>query len=117
MSNHCPCTVLIARNAAETTDHVRGNLADALPVHNPVRGCRRGAIDPRWDHLARRRGEAFCPRSEALDRRHHLVFDLYEEGKLSLDEYLDRVVFFEDRPFSRKGFRAFMLASPWRVRG
>ncbi|MGO8745115.1 MAG: HAD family hydrolase [Thermoguttaceae bacterium] len=64
-----------------------------------------------WDHLARQRAARhFALDQEALDRRHHLVFDLYEEGKLSLDEYLDRVVFFEDRPFSRKGFRAFMLS-------
>ena len=28
-----------------------------------------------------------------MDERHHLTFDTYEEGKLSLDEYLNRVVF------------------------
>jgi nucleotide-binding universal stress UspA family protein len=39
----------------------------------------------------------FALDQEALDRRHHLVFSLYEEGKLSLDEYLNRAVFYEDR--------------------
>lgn len=42
--------------------------------------------------------------------RHHIVFAVYEEGKLSLDEYLDRTVFFEERPFTRDQFREFMFA-------
>jgi putative hydrolase of the HAD superfamily len=33
--------------------------------------------------------------------RHHLTFDTYEEGKLTLDEYLGRVVFYRKRPFTR----------------
>jgi len=32
-----------------------------------------------------------------LEDRHHLTFDTYEEGKLTLEEYLDRVVFYEER--------------------
>ncbi len=43
-----------------------------------------------------------------MDERHHLAFDTFEEGKLSLDEYLDRVIFWEKRPFSREEFKAFM---------
>jgi putative hydrolase of the HAD superfamily len=31
-------------------------------------------------------------------------------GKLSLDEYLTRVVFCSERPFSREAFKTFMLA-------
>jgi putative hydrolase of the HAD superfamily len=45
-----------------------------------------------------------------MDERHHLTFDTYEEGKLSLDEYLNRVVFYQERPFSREEFKAFMYA-------
>ncbi|MCC6568519.1 MAG: HAD-IA family hydrolase, partial [Anaerolineales bacterium] len=45
-----------------------------------------------------------------VDERHHLTFDTYEEGKLSLDEYLNRVVFYEKRPFSREEFKSFMFA-------
>lgn len=44
-----------------------------------------------------------------MDERHHLTFDTYEEGKLSLDEYLNRVVFNQPRPFSRDEFKAFMF--------
>lgn len=45
-----------------------------------------------------------------MDERHHLTFDIYEEGKLSLDEYLNRVVFYQERSFSREEFKAFMYA-------
>ena len=47
---------------------------------------------------------------EETDERHHLTFDTYEEGKLSLDEYLNRVVFYEQRSFSREEFKQFMYA-------
>ena len=39
-----------------------------------------------------------------------MTFGTYEEGKLSLDQYLNRVVFFKDRPFTREDFKAFMFA-------
>ena len=42
--------------------------------------------------------------------RHHLTFDTYEEGKLTLEEYLGRVVFYQKRPFTRAQFRRFMFA-------
>ncbi|HSN24545.1 MAG TPA: HAD-IA family hydrolase, partial [Methylomicrobium sp.] len=45
-----------------------------------------------------------------MDERHHLTFDTYEVGKLTLDEYLNRVVFYQERPFSREEFKAFMYA-------
>ncbi len=46
---------------------------------------------------------------EDMDERHHLTFDTYEEGKLSLDEYLDRVIFHCERSFSRDKFKRFMF--------
>lgn len=64
-----------------------------------------------WDRKMRRlAAETFAIDFEEMDERHHLVFDTYEEGKLSLDEYLDRVVFYEERPFTRDHFRTFMFA-------
>ena len=53
----------------------------------------------------RRRRETGCRSNE----RHHLTFDTYEEGKLSLDEYLDRIVFYRERAFSRNDFKSFMF--------
>lgn len=50
-----------------------------------------------------------------VDHRHHLTFDTYEIGKLSLDDYLDRIVFYEPRDFSKDDFKAFMfgLSEPY----
>lgn len=45
-----------------------------------------------------------------LDERHHLSFDTYEEGKLSLDEYLMQTVFYEPRSFSKEDFINFMYS-------
>ena len=45
-----------------------------------------------------------------MDERHHLTFDTYEEGKLRLDEYLHRVVFYQERSFSVEEFKTFMYA-------
>ncbi|WP_243362158.1 HAD family hydrolase [Fundidesulfovibrio terrae] len=64
-----------------------------------------------WDREARKRAARhFGLDHEAMDERHHLTFDTYEVGKLSLDGYLERVVFHRDRPFTPSEFRAFMFA-------
>jgi putative hydrolase of the HAD superfamily len=64
-----------------------------------------------WDHLARRRAAtAFQLDRPEMEARHRLVFEVYEQGKLSLDEYLDAVVFHEARAFSRAQFRRFMFS-------
>ena len=64
-----------------------------------------------WDHNARKRAAAsFRLDLAEMDDRHHLTFDTYEEGKLTLEEYLVRVVFYKKRPFTRAQFRQFMFA-------
>jgi len=64
-----------------------------------------------WDHGIRTlASEKFGLDYKEMDERHHLTFDTYEEGKLSLDEYLKRVVFYERRSFSQEEFKAFMYA-------
>jgi putative hydrolase of the HAD superfamily len=64
-----------------------------------------------WDHHARKRAAAhFKLELAELEGRHHLTFDTYEEGKLTLEEYLGRVVFYQKRPFTRAQFRRFMFA-------
>lgn len=63
-----------------------------------------------WDRVARHKAaDTFHLDYEEMDERHHLTFDTYEEGKLSLDEYLDRVIFYEKRSFKREAFKAFMF--------
>lgn len=63
-----------------------------------------------WDHNARiLAAKEFQLDYAQLDERHHLTFDKYETGRLTLDEYLDRVVFFQQRSFSRRDFQEFMM--------
>jgi putative hydrolase of the HAD superfamily len=64
-----------------------------------------------WDHHARKRAATnFKLDLAEMEDRHHLTFDTYEEGKLTLEEYLGRVVFYQKRPFTRAQFRRFMFA-------
>lgn len=64
-----------------------------------------------WDRSMRRRAaEKFALDFREFDERHHLIFDAYELGRVSLDEYLARVVFHEPRPFSREAFTSFLFA-------
>jgi putative hydrolase of the HAD superfamily len=64
-----------------------------------------------WDrHSRQRAAETFGLDYAEMDERHHLTFDTYEEGKTSLDVYLNRVVFYEPRSFTRQAFKDFMFA-------
>jgi len=64
-----------------------------------------------WDHHARKRAaNNFKIESAEMEERHHLTFETYEEGKLTLEEYLSLVVFYHERPFTRAQFRRFMFA-------
>lgn len=63
-----------------------------------------------WDRHARRRAaETFALDFDEMNERHHLTFDTYEEGKLSLVQYLERVIFYKERTFSMERFRTFMF--------
>ncbi len=62
-----------------------------------------------WDHHARRRAaKAFQLDFAEMEERHHLAFDTYELGKLTLKDYLSRVVFHQKRPFTHTQFWEFM---------
>jgi len=63
-----------------------------------------------WDHNARRAAaQCFNLDYQEMEDRHHLTFDTFEEGKLSLDTYLDRLVFYQQRNFSRGAFKQFIF--------
>ena len=53
---------------------------------------------------------AFELDQKELETRHHQAFDTYEMGKLSLDEYLNHVVFHQERSFTQAQFKDFMFA-------
>jgi len=64
-----------------------------------------------WDHVERKRVAKYFKLDWAeMDKRHRLVFETHEQGKLSFEEYLGWVVFYEKRPFTRKQFRDFMFS-------
>jgi putative hydrolase of the HAD superfamily len=46
-----------------------------------------------------------------MEDRHRLNFSTCEEGKLTLEEYLSRTVFYDEQPFKRDQFLKFMLAN------
>jgi putative hydrolase of the HAD superfamily len=64
-----------------------------------------------WDRKMRQRAaEEFALDLEELNERHNLTFDTYERGLLSLDAYLRRVVFYQDRAFTPEQFKDYMFA-------
>ncbi len=64
-----------------------------------------------WGHQSRAlAAKVFDLNPADMEDRHHLTFDTYEVGKLTLEEYLDRTVFYQERPFTRDQFREFMFA-------
>jgi len=64
-----------------------------------------------WDHLARRRAaKNFKLERAEMESRHQLMFEIFEEGKITLEEYLSLVVFHQKRSFTRNQFRSYMFA-------
>jgi putative hydrolase of the HAD superfamily len=59
-----------------------------------------------------------------MDILHDFIFNVWEIGRISIDDYLDTVVFKEKRKFSRKAFKEFMLQQsvqlpdmlPWMIK-
>ena len=64
-----------------------------------------------WDHTQRAQAlEHFGLDRELFTERHELVVSSFERGKISLDEYLDRTVFYQPRTFSREDFKQAMYS-------
>ncbi len=64
-----------------------------------------------WNRKARAEAvSVFGLNKDEVDERHHLTYDTYESGKISLDTYLDRIVFYQKRDFSHHEFKEFMFA-------
>ena len=64
-----------------------------------------------WDHLARKRAaKHFKLEWAEVEARHHLTFEVFEMGRLTLEEYLNLVVFHKKRSFTRNQFWQYMLA-------
>ena len=69
-----------------------------------------------WDRKARQRAaEKFSLDLAEMEERHHLTFDTYEIGRLSLDEYLKRTVFYGPRSCTMQDFKKFMYEQSERL--
>ncbi|MGA1988389.1 MAG: HAD family phosphatase [Candidatus Sulfotelmatobacter sp.] len=64
-----------------------------------------------WDHTERAVVlQRFQLDEEEFHDRHEMVVSSFERGKITLDEYLDRTVFYRARPFTKEAFRESMFA-------
>jgi putative hydrolase of the HAD superfamily len=64
-----------------------------------------------WDRTQRTAAlEHFHLDQEEFHDRHEMVVSSFERGKITLDEYLDRTVFYRPRPFTRDEFRDYMFS-------
>jgi putative hydrolase of the HAD superfamily len=64
-----------------------------------------------WGHNFRRlAAEKFQIDCQEMEERHSIMFVTYEEGKITLNEYLERVVFHQKRDFTTNEFRDYMFS-------
>jgi len=64
-----------------------------------------------WDRAQRTAAlEHFHLDEEEFNDRHEMVVSSFERGKITLDEYLARTVFYRTRPFARDTFRDYMFS-------
>ena len=63
-----------------------------------------------WDREQRQRAlERFKLDEAEFDDRHEMVVSSFERGKITLEEYLQRTVFYRKRPFTAAEFRELMF--------
>jgi putative hydrolase of the HAD superfamily len=63
-----------------------------------------------WDHTQRKQTlDHFGLDESEFDDRHDMVVSSFERGKIGLQEYLERTVFYRPRPFTLDDFKNYML--------
>ncbi len=64
-----------------------------------------------WDHVERDLAIAHFQLDKVeFEARHKELVPAFEEGRLSLDDYLERSVFYQPRIFTREEFKRFMFS-------
>ena len=64
-----------------------------------------------WDRTERASAlEHFQLDEKEFQARHEMVVSSFERGKITLEEYLDRTVFYRPRTFTREVFRDYMFS-------
>ncbi len=62
-----------------------------------------------WDHISRElAAKQFSYNYESSEIRHKKLFEDFETGKISLADYLDEVIFYQNREFSKNEFVEFL---------
>jgi len=62
-----------------------------------------------WGHESRKlAAEKFGLDYEEVNALHNFIFNVYEIGSITLDEYLDTVIFNHPREFAREDFKEFI---------
>lgn len=63
-----------------------------------------------WGHESREKAaDLFHLDFKETEHLHNFIFNVYEIGKITLEQYIDIVVFNKEREFSRQRFREFMF--------
>ena len=64
-----------------------------------------------WDTASRKlASRKFNIDYEDFAERHGYLSSLYEEGKMTLNDYLDKAIFYEERSFSKTDFKNFIFS-------
>lgn len=63
-----------------------------------------------WGHQSRElAAKQFGLNYAEVNELHNFIFNVYEIGSITLDDYLDTVIFTEERDFTREDFKRFMF--------
>src|SRR6202047_3229403 len=96
---------LLGRNALETR---YSGLSKITTLFWDIGGV---LLTNGWDRVSRREAATvFHLDWDEFQDRHELSFPAFDSGHITLDEYLDRTLFYRPRAFSREEFTAFMFA-------
>jgi putative hydrolase of the HAD superfamily len=69
-----------------------------------------------WDRTERAAAlQHFGLDEQEFHDRHEMVVSSFERGKITLNEYLERTVFYRERPFTQEAFRDFMFSLTQRL--
>ena len=64
-----------------------------------------------WDTASRKlASKTFDLDYEEFAERHAYLSSLYEEGRITLNDYLDKAIFYDERSFSKADFKNFMFS-------
>lgn len=64
-----------------------------------------------WDHEERRRAlQQFALDEVEFESRHEMLVSSFERGKISLQEYLERTIFYRPRSFTLEAFEQYMYS-------